>query len=171
MDVKPFVNENDFSSEFTIEEAAYRIIELNPRFHKPDSPAIAKIIKRIKADIANGKLTVHNGSMKREEIHRWLNANSLSSEYEFIKSPVLTPKIVASTEDSFGKRERDSLLKLVIGMAVVGYKYDPTASKSTVPKEIANDLMSAGMSMDDGTVLKYLKEAATTVLPGKPRQS
>lgn len=67
--------------------------------------------------------------------------------------------------------ERNTLLKLVIGMAVKGYSFDPAASRSATPKEIADDLAALGIAFTDDTVRKYLKQAANTVLPGKPRQS
>ena len=66
--------------------------------------------------------------------------------------------------------ERNTLLKLVIGMAIKGYNYDPAASKSTTPKEIADDLAGLGMTITDDTVRKYLKQSADTVLPKKQRQ-
>lgn len=39
-------------------------------------------------------------------------------------------------------RERESLLKLVIGMAVKGYSYKPNASRNTATSEITTDLRS-----------------------------
>jgi len=66
--------------------------------------------------------------------------------------------------------ERNTLLKLVIGMAVKGYSHDPAASKSNAPKEIADDLAELGMTITDDTVRKYLKQAADNVLPAKQRQ-
>ena len=63
-------------------------------------------------------------------------------------------------EKPLATRERDSLLKLVIGMAVGGYSYDATALRSERPAEIANDLASAGVPLDVDTVRKWLKEAA-----------
>jgi len=65
---------------------------------------------------------------------------------------------------------RNTLLKLVIGMAVKGYGHDPEASKSTAPKEIADDLAGLGITITDDTVRKYLKQAADAVLPAMPRQ-
>jgi hypothetical protein len=90
-----------------------------------------------------------------DEIKRVTNAG------EFDTKPVDAPML---------KRERDTLLKLVIGMAIKGYSHDPAASKSTAPKEIADDLAALGMAITDDTVRKYLKLASATVLPGKPRQ-
>ena len=56
-------------------------------------------------------------------------------------------------------RERDSLLKLLIGMAIRGYSYDPKANRSTRTKEIADDLRAVGVELDEDTVRKYLNEA------------
>lgn len=80
------------------------------------------------------------------------------------KSAVQAEEILLSIKD-------DTLLKLVIGMAIIGYRYDPVAKKNTATKDIVNDLAALGIKIDDGTVLKYLKIAATTVLPAKPPQS
>lgn len=64
-----------------------------------------------------------------------------------------------------GAKERDSLLKIVIGMALEGYKYDPKLNRSAVPQEIADDLAKQGIPMDVNTVRKWLKHAAE-FLPG-----
>ena len=77
----------------------------------------------------------------------------------------------SAIEKPLGSRERETLLKLLIGMAIVGYRYDPAAAKSTALKDIADDLASLGISIDTDTVRKYLKEAERGVLPRKPRQS
>lgn len=68
-------------------------------------------------------------------------------------------------EPGIGTRERDSLLKLVIGMAVVGYVYDPKAARSDRPTEIAGDLERAGVPLDVDTVRKWLREAAELLPP------
>jgi hypothetical protein len=57
-------------------------------------------------------------------------------------------------------RERDSLLKLTIGMAVLGYGFDPKAERSPQVQEIADDLARAGVSLDADTVRKWLRIAA-----------
>ena len=53
-----------------------------------------------------------------------------------------------------------SLMKMVIGMAVGGYRYNPEDSKSEVPKQISEDLEECGVGIDIGTVRKWLKESA-----------
>ena len=74
------------------------------------------------------------------------------------------PSLPDAPSRPLGAKERDSLLKLVIGMAVTGYKYDPGARKSFVPKEISQDLDRLGVGLDPNTVRKWLK-AASELLP------
>ena len=73
----------------------------------------------------------------------------------------------AELEKPLFRTERNSLLRMVIGMAIGGYVYKPNALKSSVPKEIADDLALLGLNITPDTVLKYLKEAKLTVLPKK----
>lgn len=62
-------------------------------------------------------------------------------------------------------KERTSLLKLVIGMAVAGYSYDPRQTRSRTTKEIADDLRIRGISLDEDTVRKYLAQAKEFLPP------
>lgn len=96
-----------------------------------------------------GILTIH-----RDSFEKWVVEN-FESTSPLPEKPLLTS-------------ERDTLLKLIIGMAIKGYNHDPAASKSTAPREIADDLSELGMPITDDTVRKYLKLATGTVLPPKP---
>lgn len=78
-------------------------------------------------------------------------------------------KAAENGEKSLGTTERETLLKLVIGMAIDGYGHDPAAAKSKIPKEIAGILAGLDMPVSDDTVRKYLKQATDLVLPAKPR--
>lgn len=64
------------------------------------------------------------------------------------------------------EREKNTLLKLVAGMAIRGYKFDPKASRSSVPREIADDVRSLGLEINDDTVRKWLHQASDLVEPG-----
>jgi hypothetical protein len=81
----------------------------------------------------------------------------------------LTAELAAkpSTKDGLSTVERNSLHKLVIGMAVAAYRFDPAADKSRVIPEIVADLEAVGISLSDDTVRKYLREAAEH-LPPRP---
>ena len=69
-------------------------------------------------------------------------------------------------EKSASTKERESLLKLVIGMAIGGYKWDHSQARITATADIRNDVLAQGLSIDDGTVLKFLRLAAE-LLPGQ----
>lgn len=73
-------------------------------------------------------------------------------------------KSVEGIEKSLMTVERESLLKLVIGMAISGYKYDPKSSRNSATAEISADLEKLGVGLDQDTVKKWLKEAIA-VLP------
>lgn len=58
---------------------------------------------------------------------------------------------------------RASALKLILGMAIGGYGYDPKATRSPIPKEIADDLLLSGITLTDDTVREWLRVAAQEV--------
>jgi hypothetical protein len=60
-------------------------------------------------------------------------------------------------------KERDSALRLILGMAVACYKHDPLASRTSTATEITKDLATLGISIDPDTVRKWLNEAGDTV--------
>ena len=67
---------------------------------------------------------------------------------------------LTSTERTASAKERDSLKKMVIAMAIDGYRYKPGAPKSPVPQEIVAALERLGLKLDIDTVRKWLKEGA-----------
>ena len=56
-------------------------------------------------------------------------------------------------------KERNALYKIILGMAMKGYGYDPEASKSDVPKEIEGDLAQLNINLTAETIRGYLKKA------------
>lgn len=80
-------------------------------------------------------------------------------------------KIISSSlSDQISERERQTVLKLIIGMAIKGYCFDPAASRNSAASEIVSDLALLGISIDDDTVRKWLKEAAA-LLPSQRQDS
>ena len=71
------------------------------------------------------------------------------------------PKIEETRIDRIEARERSSLLKLVCGMSVGGYGYDPRTERSSIPKDIRSDLNRLGLDLTEDTIRKWLKEAMT----------
>ncbi len=69
---------------------------------------------------------------------------------------VLQKQQKAVGEKPLGSLERNTLLKLVIGMAISGYKYDTNSKRNSATKEICDDLDLLGIGLDAGTVKKWL---------------
>ena len=64
--------------------------------------------------------------------------------------------------------ERDSLLKMVLGMAIAAYDYNPgTTNRATGENKgsIFADLRQCGLTLDADTVRKFLREAETRFKP------
>ncbi|MEZ5918614.1 MAG: hypothetical protein R3D66_01390 [Alphaproteobacteria bacterium] len=84
------------------------------------------------------------------------------------------PNLVSNKKKSKDKPlstlERETLLKLVIGMAVDGYGYDPVAKRSPLAKELEDSLNELGISITDDTIRKWLKESAE-LLPQAPENT
>jgi hypothetical protein len=85
----------------------------------------------------------------------------LRGELEALKSQ----RAIPAEAKPLSARERDSLLKLVIGMAVNGYGFQPRAARSPAPSDVAGDLVQLGIGLDVDTVRKYLKEGAELLPP------
>ena len=77
---------------------------------------------------------------------------------------------VAAT-DVLNPKSRLSLLKLVLGMAIDGYGYDPKESKSPFAKETVDRLAALGITIDEDTVRRWLREAAEEVTHTSPIKS
>src|SRR5262249_48359503 len=79
------------------------------------------------------------------------------------------PASKAKTE--IGTRERETLLKMLLGMAMECYRYSPDADRNPATAEIVSDLAKHGLSVGEDTVRGRLKEAAANLLPRQSRSS
>ena len=70
-----------------------------------------------------------------------------------------------ASDAPLGESERDSLLKMVLGMAMAAYDYKPGANRNTATGEkqgsVSVDLQRMGLTLDADTVRKFTKEAET----------
>lgn len=103
----------------------------------------------------------------RDRLQEWITKKDLQSLYNFSPSEVNKSPVL---QESLSTKERNTLLKLIIGMAIHGYGFDPSASKSNIPKQISDDLGLSGISVDDDTVRKYLKQAMRDTPPTKQQK-
>lgn len=74
-------------------------------------------------------------------------------------SPAKKPR---SMDGALEGKGRATALKLILGMALGGYGYNPKA-RSGVPKEISDDLQRHGISVSDDTVRQWLGDAAQEI--------
>lgn len=65
-------------------------------------------------------------------------------------------------------KERESLLKMILGMAMEQYAHDPYAARTETAKNIEYDLIGHDLRLDQDTVRKYLNEAKERFLPNEP---
>ena len=97
-----------------------------------------------------------------DELKRFESVNRLK-----IKRDNIAPVNVENTAISFnqqssdiGTRERETIYKIVITLAIVAYNYDPNALKSDVVQRIAYEAEALHMKIDVDTVRKHLKSSA-----------
>ena len=95
-----------------------------------------------------------------QEIHKGLQGRIAELEATLNAAP--------TAERGLLGKERESVLRLIIGMAVKGYGYDPTTTRSKMVAEITSDLTMAGVELTDDTVRKWLREAAELLPPAEP---
>ena len=88
---------------------------------------------------------------------------SLAAERDELREEVKRLKEEAAREKPLSTRERETLLKIILGMAIERYGYNPTAGRSPIPKQIADDLATLGISVSDDTVRQKLKDAFDTI--------
>lgn len=62
-------------------------------------------------------------------------------------------------DNNLSLKERNSLLKLVIAMAMKKYGYNPS-KRTSATSLIKNALSEIGLSLDEETILKFLREGA-----------
>lgn len=109
-----------------------------------------KIANKIKKDFGNPKdMMIHQLEMKIREL----------------ESKIASTAKVLSPRDELRTRERDTFLKLIIGMAVEQYGFDPKSKRNEATGNIQSDLESCGLSMDADTILKKLREASDLLPP------
>lgn len=104
-----------------------------------------------------------------------LQANKITKEYTIDD---IQPDIVdlgADTSKDLTEAERNTLLKLILGMAIDTYGYVPGATKNPATGNnrgsIKASLEKVGLSADQKTISKYLQEAIERYPDAKPPKS
>jgi erythromycin esterase-like protein len=93
--------------------------------------------------------------------------SQLSAEIEVLKTERKPEEFRSQTAPTVDQASRESLLKMILGMALEQYAYEPSAYRSGATSNISSDLDSQGLSLDLKTIRKILKEAAFTHWEGE----
>lgn len=91
---------------------------------------------------------------------------NLTKERDDLKAEShVTPQAIEQKPTKpFSSREQETLLKICLGMAMSGYKYNPKLQRNVAITEIAQDLDNLGIAVSDDTIRAKLK-AASALLP------
>lgn len=126
------------------------------RVELPVEPALVATVEATGVQIADGQSIAET---RAKTIETYISTVAQLTEMVERLTSARNEKGEPAQKD-VSTRERDSLLKLVIGMAMKGYAYVPTASRNSATSDIASDLASLGIGLDADTIRKWLKEGA-----------
>jgi len=65
--------------------------------------------------------------------------------------------------DEVNPREQDSMLRMIVGMAMKHYNYNPFAERTNATTKIKLTLEEYGVDLDDTSILKFLRKGAELV--------
>ena len=99
----------------------------------------------------------------RATVGRIEDRRSLTAERDELREEVKRLKEEAARNKPLSTRERETFLKIILGMAIEQYGYNPKSGRSDAPKKIADDFATLGISVSDDTVRQKLKDAFDTV--------
>lgn len=77
---------------------------------------------------------------------------------KILESQALTTSIQPENKP-LTTRERETFLKIILGMAIKGYAYNPDAARNTAVSDIQNDMAELGFEVSNDTIREKLKEA------------
>jgi hypothetical protein len=132
------------------------------REHKIDFPdELEKGVSTNEVDIA--QLEDRYGQLERR--HDELRRENQDLRYELDRLRASGPPQPKEPSKTQLKKTRNSLDRLIIGMAIARYKWIPNADRHPAARKIADDLKCLGdagypgLEMNEATVLSYLREA------------
>ena len=94
------------------------------------------------------------------ELDEHVRSTAVGTQTAAIIDPAETRHEAVTKEKPLLTRERDTVLKMLGGMALGKYGYDPKATRNTAITAIGDDLDAAGVHVDADTIRKWMREAA-----------
>ncbi|MFQ5564679.1 MAG: hypothetical protein ACE5FO_14050 [Parvularculaceae bacterium] len=93
---------------------------------------------------------------------RGFTITNWQSEYEALKAEydALEAQSESTTSPKRPEPTRNSLYKIILGIAIEHHGYNPNAKRNAATAEIVSNVQRAGLSISDDAVLNVLREAA-----------
>ena len=155
-------------TKWTFTDAAAEYIQLQDRIER--AIEVRKLGEKIVPAAyviwaTNSNIPLPNELMRavrvRSEIPDWkAQYEAASNECDALKRELEELRSTQEKKKDLSTRERSTVKRLIIGLAIHGYKYNPKADRNSATKEIADDLERSGIPLDVDTVRKWLKESA-----------
>lgn len=95
----------------------------------------------------------------REQASRIGDFDVLNAELKALRERAEKLETEAKKEKPLPPRERDTFLKIVLGMAIHRYKHDPRKLRGGAANQIAIALLRYGLKVGDDSIREKLKEA------------
>jgi len=101
----------------------------------------------------------------QDDIISKLEARNLEllAQFDMLQEQANSIDTNSNAKDKVNKKSFNTLLKLVAGMAIKGFAYNPQNKKNPSIKEIQSDLDELGVSMDDETISHWIKEGCKII--------
>lgn len=136
--------------------------------NEPKSPATYDLSVMFEDAAANAKkIRADYSDVKISDVTLVVKYDELVSIIENHAKP--------KTNVDLSETERNTMLKLIVGMAIDAYGYDPDSKKNPATGNNNGSIKAAlervGLSADEKTIIKYLKEAVDRYPDVKPRKS
>ena len=91
---------------------------------------------------------------------KWFGTGFFPELEQTVQNRGKQPRGAGGLNRSAEQNDKKNLLKMLLGTAVAKYSYNP--EKPSPAEKIKHDLEKSGLTIDEGTVLKWLREAYTT---------
>ncbi|MEN9433941.1 MAG: hypothetical protein RLZZ422_1530, partial [Pseudomonadota bacterium] len=143
------------------------LISSLPDTQKPDDP-IEFVNTRVPFMYKNNWFDALKSSnvFKKEDIERLIQSYTLKLRvptYQWDDKPMFGLTKRPPPNKPFSPKERNSMLSVILGMAIDKYGYDPEANKNPATGSNKNSIKASleriGISISDDTLKKYLEEA------------
>lgn len=159
--IKPYLQQSLFADEYSKRRELLLRASEHEALENPVLPAeLIGWAQRIDITLPQELIDAVRATGSR--IEDW---QKLTAERDALREQMKQLEENAAKERPLSTRERETLLKIILGMAMEQYSYNPDRSRNEAPTQIADDLDSHGIQVTNDTVRTWLRTAADTVRP------